>query len=69
MKLVDFEWSGLAGTVYYSHFIKHIAIHWPEGAEDGKKVTIGYNNTMLEQTFQKINLLQDSILVNTVSDK
>ncbi|RGB28759.1 hypothetical protein C1646_593685, partial [Rhizophagus diaphanus] len=53
VKLVDFEWSGPVGTACYSHFMNHNAIHWPEGAEDGKKVTVEHDNTMLEQTFQK----------------
>lgn len=60
VKLIDFEWSGLVGTACYSHFMNHIAIHWPKGAEDGKKVTIEHDNTMLKQTFQKTNLLQDN---------
>ncbi|PKK59266.1 hypothetical protein RhiirC2_646780, partial [Rhizophagus irregularis] len=53
VKLVDFEWSGLNGEACYSHFMNHIGIHWPDGAEDGKKVTMGHDNTMLEQTFRK----------------
>ncbi|CAI2200189.1 14327_t:CDS:2, partial [Funneliformis geosporum] len=61
VKLIDFEWSGTVGTACYSHFMNHIAIRWPEGAEDGKKVTVEHN-IMLEKTFQKTNLSQDSML-------
>ncbi|RGB37671.1 hypothetical protein C1646_756634 [Rhizophagus diaphanus] len=67
VKLIDFEWSGPVGTACYSHFMNHITIHWPEGAEDGKKVKVEHDNAMLEQTFQKTNLSQDSMLVDTGS--
>ncbi|CAG8688952.1 11591_t:CDS:2 [Funneliformis caledonium] len=60
VKLINFEWSGLVGTACYSHFMNHIAIHWLEGAEDRKKVTKEHDNTMLEQTFQKTKLSQES---------
>ncbi|CAI2192960.1 10136_t:CDS:2, partial [Funneliformis geosporum] len=63
IRLIDFEWSGAVGTACYSHFMNHIAIRWPEGAEDGKKVTVEHN-IMLEKTFQKTNLSQDSMLVD-----
>jgi serine/threonine protein kinase len=57
VKLIDFEWSGVVGTACYSHFMNHIDIRWPEGAEDGKKVTMDHDNIMLEKTLQKTNLL------------
>ncbi|CAI2199703.1 4295_t:CDS:1, partial [Funneliformis geosporum] len=64
VKLIDFEWSGAVGTACYSHFMNHIAIRWPEGAEDRKKVTVEHDNIMLEKTFQKTNLSQDSMLID-----
>lgn len=57
VKLIDFEWSGPVNTARYSHFMNHIAINWPEGAEDGKLVTKEHDNEMLDQTFRETNLL------------
>ncbi|CAG8525366.1 13799_t:CDS:2 [Ambispora leptoticha] len=57
VKLIDFEWSGKAGSAYYSHFMNHKNIQWPDGAEDGKLVTTNHDLFMLKQTFRKTNLL------------
>ncbi|CAG8677502.1 6638_t:CDS:1, partial [Ambispora gerdemannii] len=57
VKLIDFEWSGKAGSACYSHFMNHKNIQWPDGAEDGKLVTKNHDLFMLEQTFRKTNLL------------
>ncbi|CAB4436972.1 unnamed protein product [Rhizophagus irregularis] len=57
VKLIDFEWSGPVNTARYSHFMNHIAINWPEGAEDGKLVMKEHDIAMLEQTFRETNLL------------
>ncbi|RHZ70234.1 hypothetical protein Glove_274g2 [Diversispora epigaea] len=59
VKLIDFEWSGKVGFARYSHFMNHIDIQWPDGAEDGKLVTKDHDIFMLNRTFQITNLLQD----------
>lgn len=61
VKLIDFEWSGKVGTARYSHFMNHVSIRWPDGAEDGKKVMAEHDKWMLNQTLKKANLLQDSM--------
>ena len=59
MKLIDFEWSGKAGSARYSHFMNHVGIRWPDGAEDGKLVLKNHDLTMLDQTFWATNIIQD----------
>ncbi|KAF0467817.1 Protein kinase-like domain containing protein [Gigaspora margarita] len=59
VKLIDFEWSGEVGSARYSHFMNHVHIKWPVGAEDGKFVTKTHDLAMLNQTLGRTGLLQD----------
>ncbi|CAG8532687.1 15671_t:CDS:2 [Racocetra fulgida] len=61
VKLIDFEWSGKVGSAHYSHFMNHVGIKWPDGAEDGKLVTKTHNLTMLNQMLLRTGLLQNQI--------
>jgi len=59
VKFIDFEWSGVVDTARYPHFMNHINIKWPDGADDGEKITADHDKYMLEETFRKTNLLQN----------
>ncbi|KAF0392168.1 Protein kinase-like domain containing protein [Gigaspora margarita] len=61
VKLIDFEWSGEVGSACYSHFMNHVNIKWPDGAEDGKLVTKAHDLAMLNQTLRRTGLLQDQM--------
>ena len=36
--LIDFDWSGVEGSVRYPGFMNHKTVHWPKGASDGAKI-------------------------------
>ncbi|KAF0520563.1 Protein kinase-like domain containing protein [Gigaspora margarita] len=61
VKLIDFEWSGKVGSAHYSHFMNHVDIKWPDGAEDGKLVTKTHDLTMLNQTLLRTGLSQNQM--------
>ncbi|RIB15798.1 hypothetical protein C2G38_1876707, partial [Gigaspora rosea] len=50
VKLIDFEWSGKVGSVYYSPFMNHEDIKWPDRAEDWKLVTKSHDLFLLKQS-------------------
>ncbi|RIB05470.1 hypothetical protein C2G38_2219556 [Gigaspora rosea] len=61
VKLIDFEWSGKVGSAHYSHFMNHVDIKWPDGAEDGKLVTKTHDLTMLNQMLLRTGLSQNQM--------
>lgn len=47
--LIDFDWSGVAGTDQYPYFMNHENITWPAGVEDGKVLDKEHDNEWLER--------------------
>lgn len=38
VRIIDFEWAGVAGACAYPLFMNHIDVEWPDGARDGQPI-------------------------------
>ena len=39
VRIIDFEWAGVAEQTVYPFFMNHFDIEWPNGATDGQPIT------------------------------
>ena len=46
---LDFEWAGLVGQAKYPHDLNHQWIEWPEGAAGDELITVGHDNSFIQQ--------------------
>lgn len=52
VRIIDFDWAGIANEQSYPSFMNHVDISWPEGARDGQPILLEHDKYWIDKLFE-----------------